>query len=80
MEMGRETKKIQFGDSPYRNGVCSNLGINIYTFMPFGLTNGPAPFIMMSNAPYNNAQVQAPLDIIDHAGAVIMAQIVTLGN
>ena len=25
MEMGRETKKFPHGDSPYRNGVCSNL-------------------------------------------------------
>jgi hypothetical protein len=30
IEMGRETEKLPYGDSPYRNGVCSNLGINIY--------------------------------------------------
>ena len=31
MEMGREAKKLPYGASPYRNGVCSNLGINIDT-------------------------------------------------
>ena len=30
IEMGRETEKIPYGDSPYRSRVCSNLGINIY--------------------------------------------------
>jgi len=32
IETGRETEKLQYGDSPYRNGVCSNFGINIYLF------------------------------------------------
>ncbi len=31
MEMGRETKKIPYGDSPFPNRVCSNLGTNTYT-------------------------------------------------
>ncbi len=31
MGMGRETKKFPYGDSPFPNRVCSNLGTNIYT-------------------------------------------------
>ena len=31
MEMGRETQIFPFGDSPFRNRVCSQLGINTYT-------------------------------------------------
>ncbi len=26
MEMGRQTKKFPFGDSPFQNRVCSHLG------------------------------------------------------
>ena len=37
MEMGRETKKFPYGDSPFPNRVCSNLGINIYTLCSLGL-------------------------------------------
>ncbi len=47
MEMGRETKKIPYGDSPFPNRVCSNLGTNIYVcplisdyVSPYG-ENGP---------------------------------------
>jgi hypothetical protein len=31
MEMGRQTKKFPFGDSPFQNRVCSHLGINMDT-------------------------------------------------
>ena len=31
MEMGRQTNKLPFGDSPFPYSVCDHMGINIYS-------------------------------------------------